>query len=164
MNWVFPVAAKNAHAVIAAPFGKLGVTVMDNAVHSIAFVDEAEPERLPAEPFLAMVVRELEAYFRNPEQAISLPLIHQGSAYRRRIWEELARIRAGQVRTYGALARQLSSGARAVGGACRANPWPIIVPCHRVVAANGFGGFAGAKSGTRLAVKRWLLAHEGVCL
>ena len=65
-------------------------------------------------------------------------------------------------RTYRDLAEQLGSVPRAVGQACRANPCPIVVPCHRVVAVKGLGGFAGDRAGRKLAIKRWLLRHEGV--
>jgi methylated-DNA-[protein]-cysteine S-methyltransferase len=67
----------------------------------------------------------------------------------------------GEVRTYGALARKLRSSARAVGNACRANPVPMVVPCHRVVGATGLGGYMGAFTGDPLAIKEWLLRHEG---
>jgi methylated-DNA-[protein]-cysteine S-methyltransferase len=75
----------------------------------------------------------------------------------------MQRIPAGRTRTYGDLARELGSSARAVGGACGANPLPVVVPCHRVIAANGaLGGFMGAKDdGFELGIKRWLLGHEG---
>jgi methylated-DNA-[protein]-cysteine S-methyltransferase len=62
--------------------------------------------------------------------------------------------------TYGELAQRLKSSARAVGNACRRNPIAIVVPCHRVVAASGDGGFMGKRTGHALAIKRWLLAHE----
>ncbi len=135
---------------------------MGNAVHAIEFLDENEPDRVPSDPFLATVIHQLEAYFHNPAWRFTVPMICRGSGYRRRIWEALTQIQAGQVRTYGAIAGRLSSGARAVGAACRANPLPIIIPCHRIVAADGVGGFAGATTGTKMDIKRWLLAHEGV--
>jgi methylated-DNA-[protein]-cysteine S-methyltransferase len=77
------------------------------------------------------------------------------------IWALLRAIPVGQTRTYGEVARELGSAARAVGQACRANPCPIVVPCHRVVGRHGLGGFAGDHQGSRLAIKRWLLHHEG---
>jgi len=79
------------------------------------------------------------------------------------VWEAMQRIEAGHTRTYGELARELGSSARAVGGACGANPIPLIVPCHRVIAANrSLGGFMGARAeGFELGIKRWLLEHEG---
>jgi methylated-DNA-[protein]-cysteine S-methyltransferase len=67
------------------------------------------------------------------------------------------------VHTYGALAAALQSSARAVGGACGANPYPVVVPCHRVIASDGgLGGFARQRGGFLLEVKRWLLQHEGI--
>jgi methylated-DNA-[protein]-cysteine S-methyltransferase len=75
----------------------------------------------------------------------------------------MQRIDAGKTRTYGELADELRSSARAVGGACGANPIPVVVPCHRVIASGGrIGGFMGAKDeGFELGIKRWLLEHEG---
>ena len=75
----------------------------------------------------------------------------------------MQRIPAGKVRTYGEVASELRSSARAVGGACGANPIPIVVPCHRIIGSGGsIGGFMGAKDeGFELGIKRWLLEHEG---
>ena len=91
-----------------------------------------------------------------------LPLKAVGTPYQQKIWETLRQIPVGQVWRYSDISRQLQSSARAVGGACRRNPIPVIVPCHRVVAASGLGGFSGTTSGAMMDVKRWLLAHEGV--
>jgi methylated-DNA-[protein]-cysteine S-methyltransferase len=104
----------------------------------------------------------LQAYFANPGYRFHLSLHLQGTPFQRRVWQALQAIPAGETRTYGDLAKQLHSGARAVGMACRANPIPVIVPCHRVVAANGLGGYAGKTAGRQLGIKRWLLQHEGV--
>jgi methylated-DNA-[protein]-cysteine S-methyltransferase len=75
----------------------------------------------------------------------------------------MQRIPAGEMRTYGDLAHDIKSSARAVGGACGANPIPLVVPCHRVIAANrAIGGFMGQRGeGFELSIKRWLLEHEG---
>jgi methylated-DNA-[protein]-cysteine S-methyltransferase len=84
-----------------------------------------------------------------------------GTPFQRRVWHALRRIPSGCTRSYGELARELGSSARAVGGACRRNPIPIVVPCHRVIAAGGgAGGFMGQRSGDALAIKTWLLDHE----
>lgn len=85
-----------------------------------------------------------------------------GTDFQRRVWAALRQIPPGVTRTYGELARQLGSAPRAIGGACRANPVPLFVPCHRVVASTGAGGFAGRSAGRWPAIKRWLLAREGV--
>lgn len=89
---------------------------------------------------------------------INLP--DHGTEFQRRVWRQLMRIPAGSTMSYGELARQLDSGARAVANACRHNPIPLFVPCHRVVAANGIGGFMGETDGKPLQIKLWLLEHE----
>ena len=103
---------------------------------------------------------QLAAYFSDPAQAFDLPLDIRGSEFQLRVWRSLAEIPVGQPLTYGALAERLGSGARAVGNACRRNPLPLILPCHRVVAKSGPGGFAGSTEGGFAPIKQALLAHE----
>ncbi|MFQ5488741.1 MAG: methylated-DNA--[protein]-cysteine S-methyltransferase, partial [Gammaproteobacteria bacterium] len=103
-------------------------------------------------------------YFDDPRQGFSLPLALAGTSFQRRVWQALCAIPPAETRSYGQLARELGSAPRALGGACRVNPVPIIVPCHRVLAANGLGGYGGASEGVRVALKRWLLEHEGHAL
>ncbi len=147
-------------AVIATPLGRLGIEA-HTALTNIDFVSARTPLKAAATPLARQVCRQLRDYFRNPSQArFRLPLAASGTDYQQRVWRALRRIPAGQVRSYGDLATALKSAPRAVGGACRANPIPIIVPCHRVVAASGPGGFMGATRGRAMAIKRWLLAHE----
>jgi methylated-DNA-[protein]-cysteine S-methyltransferase len=86
----------------------------------------------------------------------------EGTPFRRAVWREIASIPCGRTRTYGEIADRLHSSPRAVGGACGDNPLPLVVPCHRVVARDGLGGFMHRDGGFALAVKRWLLAHEGI--
>ena len=107
------------------------------------------------------MTKEILAYLQRPHQAFSLPAQLAGSAFQNKVWLAIYAIPLGQTRTYSELATQLQSGPRAVANACGANCLPLAIPCHRVVAKNGLGGFMrGAKNG--LAIKRWLLAHEGV--
>ena len=103
---------------------------------------------------------EMDAYFANPRHRFSCAIEAAGTAFQRRVWALIAAIPPGSARTYGSLAKELQSSPRAVGNACRANPLPVRVPCHRVVAATGLGGFAGDRSGRLLEIKRWLLDHE----
>jgi methylated-DNA-[protein]-cysteine S-methyltransferase len=110
----------------------------------------------------AAVVEQLAAYFDDPGSTFELPLILAGTPFQQGVWERLRTIPAGSVRTYGQLARALGTSPRAIGAACRANPCPVVVPCHRVVSAAGWGGFMGARDGACLEIKRWLLAHEGI--
>ena len=76
------------------------------------------------------------------------------------VWRAMLQIPSGQTRTYGEVAQSIKSAPRAIGGACGANPVPIIIPCHRVVSKTGMGGFMGATEGDPLKIKAWLLAHE----
>jgi methylated-DNA-[protein]-cysteine S-methyltransferase len=76
------------------------------------------------------------------------------------VWDAMCAIPRGSTRTYGELARQLGADARAIGQACGDNRLPLVIPCHRIVAADGLGGFAHASGGYLLEVKRWLLMHE----
>jgi methylated-DNA-[protein]-cysteine S-methyltransferase len=149
------------------------VTVLDTPVGRIALhwrgspqvgtlervVLAAEQVDAPAAPdWLAAPVA---AYFDDPSRHIALPTRCRGTDFQRRVWQAIAAIPPGATRTYGELAQALGSAARAVGGACRANPCPLVVPCHRVVARTGLGGFAGDRDGRLLEIKRRLLAHEG---
>ena len=85
----------------------------------------------------------------------------RGTPFQRRVWQALRGIPSGSTCSYGELAHELGSSARAVGGACRRNPIPIVVPCHRVAAAaGGVGGFMGQRDGEALTIKQWLLDHE----
>ena len=112
-------------------------------------------------PSLKQITQEILAYLQRPHEAFSLPAQLAGSAFQQKVWLAILAIPLGQTRTYSELAAQLQSGPRAVANACGANLLPLLIPCHRVVAKNGLGGFMrGNKNG--LAIKRWLLAHEGV--
>ncbi len=103
---------------------------------------------------------QMNAYFDGMLQRFDLPLAPAGPAFRQRVWQALIDIPYGRTVSYGALARQVGGCAQAIGGANGANPLPIIIPCHRVVAATGLGGYSG---GDGLSTKRWLLALEQDC-
>ncbi len=107
---------------------------------------------------------QLAAYLADGSASFDLALDLGGTPFQQRVWAAIRAIPAGATRTYKDLAGQVGSAPRAVGQACRANPCPIVVPCHRVVAVKGLGGFAGDRSGRLLAIKRWLLRHEGVAV
>ena len=150
-------------AVVAAPGFALGIRCSDDEITAIDFI-EPRPAQAPTTPLAAEAVRQLHAYLADPSFIFGLPLRPAGTAFQRRVWEQISAIPTGQTHTYGQLARNLNNAARAVGQACGANPYPIVVPCHRVVATGGgMGGFARERGGFLLDIKRWLLAHEG-CL
>lgn len=148
-------------ARLATPFAVLGIRTEAGRLSRIDFLPPGASVCAPRDDFTAEVVAQIEAYLRDPAFAFSLPLSAAGTAHQCRVWQQLARIPCGQAWTYGELARRIGSAARAVGQACGANPIPIVIPCHRVVARNGLGGFMGHGDGDPLAIKRWLLRHEG---
>ncbi len=147
-------------AVIAAPFGRVGIRTDAGRVVDISFLSARVPLKSPPHAFARRVCRALQRYFHDPRRPLRIPLALEGSTHQHRVWRALTRIPVGEVRSYGELARRLHSSPRAVGGACRRNPIPIVVPCHRVVGQGGIGGFMGRQSGPAMKIKRWLLAHE----
>ncbi len=106
------------------------------------------------------IQRQLDQYWLTPEKPIHLKLLKQGSDFRNKVWAELCRIPFGETITYSALACRIGSAARAVGNACRDNPFPLIIPCHRVVSVSGMGGYSGQTEGDFMAIKSKLLAFE----
>ena len=106
------------------------------------------------------IIDQFEAYFSDASHVFGFVLETGGTHHQTRVWKALNDIPVGGVLTYGQLAKKLRSGPRAVARACRANPLPIVVPCHRVVSANGPGGYMGTTSGPAMAIKHWLLRHE----
>jgi methylated-DNA-[protein]-cysteine S-methyltransferase len=132
-------------AVIAAPGFCLGIRCDDDEILGIEFL-EPSAEIAPTSLLAKEATRQLRAWMKGPNYVFGLPLRPHGTPFQRRVWAAIAAIPAGQTLSYGDLAKALASGPRAVGGACGANPYPIIVPCHRVVAAVGLGGFGGGSA------------------
>ena len=150
------------NAVIAAPFGALGIICSKGVVDAIHFLPPATPAQHPDSELATHVCEQLLGYFDDPDRAFDLPLAPCGTTHQRKVWAAIGQIPRGQVRRYGEIAARIGSAARAVGQACGANPLPIVVPCHRVVSAGGLGGFANARSGYLMDTKYWLLRHEKV--
>jgi methylated-DNA-[protein]-cysteine S-methyltransferase len=140
----------------------LGIRADNKHVTGIAILPPAIPALAPPPDTLAyLACVQLSTYLENPRFQFDLPIKLAGSMHQLQVWEAMRRIPAGQVRTYGELAEDVGSNARAVGTACGQNPVPIVVPCHRIVAVNGLGGFMGGTGEDTLSIKRWLLKHEG---
>jgi len=154
--------SESHQAIIVAPFGAIELRVQRDRLVSVDFLYCTRAERVDDHPVLQSLVDQVRQYFTGNPCELNAPMMWQGTAFQQRVWQALLVIPFGEVRTYGQLAKQLDSSARAVGGACRANPVPLFVPCHRVVAAAGIGGFSGATEGDELRAKRWLLEHEGI--
>jgi len=149
-------------AKVLAPFAILGLTTNGSAVTSLAYLPAGDAESAPTDAVAELAVHELGRYLQDPGVRFTVPVAPRGTPFQQRVWQALVAIPSGDVRTYGELAHALASAPRAVGQACGANPIGLIVPCHRVVGAQGaLGGFMHAATGDSIAIKRWLLAHEG---
>lgn len=151
-------------AVMETPIGPLGIRVDGEGITAIDFLPQSAKPISPATPLAKRAVRELAQYFSDAGHSFSLPLHGEGTDFQHSVWRLLRQIPLGQVWTYGDIARRLNSSPRAVGNACRRNPLPVVVPCHRVLSAQGLGGYAGETRGRNMEIKCWLLAHEGVSL
>ena len=146
--------------VVEFPKMKVAVATRDERVVEIRFLPSSSPGIPPKNPLAERVARQLERYREDPDAKFDLPVIVEGSALQRGVWDAMCAIPRGKTRTYGELGRELGADARAIGQACGDNRLPIVIPCHRIVAADGIGGFGHATGGYLLEVKRWLLMHE----
>jgi methylated-DNA-[protein]-cysteine S-methyltransferase len=146
--------------VIDFPKFKLGVKTRDERLVEIKYLPLSAQSVAPKTPLAARAAKQLEHYRENPDASFDLPLLIEGSALERGVWDAMCAIPRGRTRSYGELARELGADPRAIGQACGDNRLPIIIPCHRVVAADGIGGFAHSTGGYLLEAKRWLLMHE----
>jgi methylated-DNA-[protein]-cysteine S-methyltransferase len=157
MIGVSPYSAK-----LRTPFAVLGIRTGAGAVTGIEYLPASERAQAPTDPIAERACRQLERYLDDAQFRFTVPLAPKGTPFRRRVWDALTTIPIGESRTYGEMARKLATAPRAVGGACGANPIALVIPCHRVVGSQGaLGGFMGATDGDPIAIKRWLLQHEG---
>jgi methylated-DNA-[protein]-cysteine S-methyltransferase len=146
-------------AVYQSPVGELGIQLQDQQLKQLVWLSSTTETVQKESSLLRTILYALNNYFTNAHTFPVLPLALDGSEFQKRVWTALLQIPFGQVTTYGQLARQLNTSSRAIGQACRTNPITVVIPCHRVVAANGLGGYMG-KTGN-IKNKQWLLAHEG---
>jgi methylated-DNA-[protein]-cysteine S-methyltransferase len=146
--------------VVAFPRMKVAVKTREERICEICYLPPQTSLIDPKNPLAARAARQLERYLADPDAGFDLPLLIEGTPFQRRLWDALCGIPRGKTLTYGALAKRLDAEPRAVGQACGDNRLPIVIPCHRVVAADGIGGFAHSTGGYLVEAKRWLLAHE----
>jgi methylated-DNA-[protein]-cysteine S-methyltransferase len=140
----------------------LGIVTDDEAVTAIRYLPLNERAMSPRTQVARDAVDEIEQYLRDPSHRFGVPLRLSGTPFQMRAWRAIGEIPLGESRTYAEVARSLRSSARAVGGACGANRLALVVPCHRVVGSAGsLGGFMNRAHGDPVAIKRWLLTHEG---
>lgn len=153
------------NAIISARGFALGIRNDKDWVQEIVFLPP-QYERMPDNPLAMETARQLLEWLKNPCFEFGLPLQPSGTLFQRRVWDAINEIPVGETRSYGDIAKRIKSAPRAVGGACGANPFPIVVPCHRVISKSssfneGLGGFGkSGEDGLQLNIKRWLLDHE----
>lgn len=149
-------------AKLATPFATLGVLTEAGMLTGIDFLPLECDSLAPQGELAAEVCRQLLAYLSDPTFRFDLPLRINSTAHRMKVWQALMQIPSGTVLRYGDLAAKIGSSPRAVGQACGANPIPVVIPCHRVLAKSGLGGFMHQGNGAPLLIKQWLLRHENV--
>jgi methylated-DNA-[protein]-cysteine S-methyltransferase len=140
---------------ISSPVGNLVIDETDDAITAICWSSERAAN---GSPLLAEAARQLDAYFAGKLTDFDLPLRPAGSDFERQVWSAMQKIPYGKTQCYGDLAAAIGSAPRAVGGACGKNPIPIVIPCHRVLAKAGLGGYSGSGG---LKTKQALLTFEG---
>ncbi len=156
------IESPDSYAVIASPVGCLGIATRNEYLVLVEFLPRSSSLQMPSSPLLQDAARQLAAYFQNPLFAFNLPWALSVTEHQKKVLDAIAAIPVGQLKTYADISQCISSSPRAVGGACGRNPLPLLIPCHRVVAATGLGGFNAGRNGVDwLPIKRWLLSHEG---
>jgi methylated-DNA-[protein]-cysteine S-methyltransferase len=144
---------------VASPVGALTLFEQSGAITHLLWAASNRLRNARPTPLLAAARVQLDDYFAGKLDRFHLPLAPAGTGFQRRVWDALRKIPAGRTLTYGELARRLGSGPRAVGAACGANPIPILIPCHRVLAAGGrLNGYSGQGG---IVTKKRLLDLEG---
>ncbi len=153
-------------AIVHAPFGAIGIRTDAGQVRELVYLPPHFSEKDATDATADAAAQQVRRYLADPDFTFSLPLCEAGSAFQQRVWAAISSIPRGSVRTYGQVAKHIGSAPRAVGQACGANWFPLVIPCHRVTAAGGLGGFSNHddENGFHLSVKRWLLTHEGAAL
>jgi methylated-DNA-[protein]-cysteine S-methyltransferase len=158
--------------LLASPVGPLLVEHDGAAVRAIHYFPQGDhpPAGTRVEPTRDdalgwRIAEQLRDYFAGKRRDFDLPLAPDGTEFQRRVWDALRTIPFGETRTYGDVSAQVGipRGSQAIGQANRRNRIPIVIPCHRVLAAGGIGGYSGdGPTGKKVDTKRWLLRHEGV--
>lgn len=150
---------------LQTPIGYLGLEAFEDQLCRVSFIGRDKPvysdQHLhPIPKCLTESAAHLLNYFVHKTPISHNAEIPQGTLFQRKVWQALISIPFATTITYGELAARLQTSARAIGNACRENPLPVIIPCHRVVSKQGLGGYAGFTAGEKMNIKKWLLRHE----
>ncbi len=150
--------------IIPAPFGAIGLRTGTGMVRELVYLPPSFSAQAATDALAEQAGQQVSRYLSDPDFRFALPLAEVGTAFQRKVWAVIAAIPRGDVLTYGEVAKIIGSAPRAVGQACGANWFPLIIACHRVTAAGRLGGFSpdSNAAGFHLGVKRWLLAPDGV--
>tara|TARA_R110002050_G_scaffold57423_3_gene128909 strand:+ start:64534 stop:65019 length:486 start_codon:yes stop_codon:yes gene_type:complete len=148
--------------VLITPVGRILLHTSETHLCGVKLLinsHEAETEHVQS-PIAQQTVEQFQSYFIDGQSEWTLPLIERGTVFQKKVWQHLQSIPSGETQTYSEIAQTLETSARAIGNACRTNPFAIVIPCHRVVSKLGFGGYFGKKEGYEIDLKQWLLDHE----
>lgn len=148
--------------IYPSPLGLLGIKINNNALSQLDFLSDTKAPYSSNSTFVQHITDVLTNYFTHAKTIPALPLALQGTPFQKTVWNALSEIPYGTTVTYGELAKKLNTSPRAIGNACRRNPLPLFIPCHRVIAQKTLGGYAGATEGELMKIKQWLLQHETV--
>lgn len=143
-------------AVIQTPIGKLEISTLGSLLTRLDFLSDDKALIAPYDKTQVDIINQLNQYFIYPSFKFSIPYQLQGTLFQNKVWQALSNLTIQKTVSYGVLAKKLKTGARAIGNACRMNPLPILIPCHRVLAKGNIGGYKGKE----IAIKKWLLNHE----
>jgi len=160
---VINTSSQNYAVIFTTDIATIGLQFVGSKLIKVDYLNN-KTQQEPTTKLAETVKNKIEKYL-NPQsktKKINVDMRLNVTAFQEKVLEQLLQIPYGETRTYGEIAKILKTSPRAVGNACRNNPVPIIIPCHRVVAANGIGGYAGATEGSLLGIKYQLLYLEGV--
>jgi len=143
-----------------SPIGKITFHIENNLLTLVRFAAANTTLTQNIDPNYSNLIQQLNDYFTGQRQTFTIDFSLNGTPFQKKVWHALNEIPYGTTKTYGELAQELKTSPRAIGNACRHNPIPIIIPCHRIVSKENIGGFSGATSGNLISMKKWLLDHE----
>jgi methylated-DNA-[protein]-cysteine S-methyltransferase len=156
VEWIEHYKEPARNIEVETPAGQLLLTVCGDLIINTDWNVDSRSNRRSDSQWQNL----FDAYWSGKDHNLEVKLLVQGTPYRHRVWEELCRIPFGETRSYAALAKTLGSSPRAIGNACRDNPYAPIIPCHRVVSASGLGGYCGVTEGSLMDIKIKLLRFE----
>ena len=149
-------------ATVSTPIGKIGVRTSDDCLLAIDYLGNNDLIIKPKTIIAKETVEQVLCYFADPEFSFEILLSLNVTPFQETVLQALREVPVGKTQSYAELAQQLGAKPRSIGNACRKNPIPIVIPCHRIVASTSMGGCNDSIKNPFLEIKRWLLQHEGV--